>query len=69
MISICGTVLGVSDKVTITAASEVQTINGRHFAHLQGGTWESYAGFLLINQLMDEVGFERNGTEIHMRRY
>lgn len=26
-------------------------------------------GIYLINQLMDEVKFERNGTEIHMRKY
>ncbi len=26
-------------------------------------------GIFLINQLMDEVKFERNGTEIHMRKY
>jgi serine/threonine-protein kinase RsbW len=26
-------------------------------------------GIYLINQLMDEVRFERNGTEIHMRKY
>jgi len=26
-------------------------------------------GIFLINQLMDEVRFERNGTEIHMRKY
>jgi len=26
-------------------------------------------GIHLINQLMDEVRFERNGTEIHMRKY
>ena len=26
-------------------------------------------GIFLINQLMDEVRFERNGTEIHMRKF
>ena len=26
-------------------------------------------GIYLINQLMDEVKFERNGAEIHMRKY
>jgi serine/threonine-protein kinase RsbW len=26
-------------------------------------------GIFLINQLMDEVRFERGGTEIHMRKY
>ncbi len=26
-------------------------------------------GIYLINQLMDEVKFERNGSEIHMRKY
>ena len=26
-------------------------------------------GIFLINQLMDEVKFERGGTEIHMRKY
>jgi serine/threonine-protein kinase RsbW len=26
-------------------------------------------GIYLINQLMDEVKFERHGTEIHMRKY
>jgi len=26
-------------------------------------------GIFLINELMDEVRFERNGTEIHMRKY
>jgi serine/threonine-protein kinase RsbW len=26
-------------------------------------------GIFLINQLMDEVRFERNGAEIHMRKY
>ncbi len=26
-------------------------------------------GIYLINRLMDEVRFEKNGTEIHMRRY
>jgi serine/threonine-protein kinase RsbW len=26
-------------------------------------------GIFLINQLMDEVKFEKNGTEIHMRKY
>jgi serine/threonine-protein kinase RsbW len=26
-------------------------------------------GIYLINQLMDEVKFERNGTEIHMRKF
>ena len=25
-------------------------------------------GIYLINQLMDEVRFEKNGTEIHMRK-
>jgi len=30
---------------------------------------QTTAGYLLINQLMDEVKFERNGTEIHMRKY
>ena len=26
-------------------------------------------GIYMINQLMDEVKFEKNGTEIHMRKY
>lgn len=26
-------------------------------------------GIFMINQLMDEVKFEKNGTEIHMRKY
>ena len=26
-------------------------------------------GIFMINQLMDEVRFEKNGTEIHMRKY
>jgi serine/threonine-protein kinase RsbW len=30
---------------------------------------ESGRGIYLINKLMDEVRFERNGAEIHMRKY
>ena len=27
------------------------------------------AEFILINKLMDEVKYERNGSEIHMRKF